>query len=230
MTMPGVGQLRTVSEPTPKIETTERPPLSRAVIVEAAIAIADAEGIGKLSMRHLAHSLGYEVMSLYNHVANKDELISLMVDTVAAEIPEPSEADPMAAIRALATSTQSTFLRHPWVPDQWLRRLPGPERIRTMETLLRLLAESGLDPHLAHLGFHAVNNHVLGHTLQALEMAVGLEDPEATMQEFMGRLSDTAHPHTIAHVQQHVDGEDGNSFDLVLDLILDGLVGLDEQR
>ena len=209
---------------------TRRAPLSQAVIVEAATAIADQEGVGKLSMRHLARNLGYEVMSLYNHVANKNELLALMVDSVAGEIADPTDDDPMAAIRTLATSTRTAFLRHRWAPELWLRHLPGPERIRTMETLLRLLAESGLNPRLAHLGFHAVNNHVLGHTLQHLEMTTGLEDPEATMHEFMAGLSETDHPHTINHVQQHAAGEDGNSFDLVLDLILDGLARLDDQE
>ena len=211
--------------------TSERAPLRRASIVAAAIALADEEGVDALTMRNLAKRLGYEVMSLYNHVANKGELLGLMVDEIAAEIDDPPpDAAPLVAVRAIAVSTRAAFVNHRWAPDLWLRHLPGPARVGQMEQLLRLLDESGLSPELAHHGFHAVTNHVLGYTLQEREMTAGAmdpEDPDATAQDFLAGLDPEAHPHAIAHVREHLDGETASSFELVLDLIIDGLVALD---
>lgn len=210
--------------------TAPREPLQRDRIVAAAVELADHEGVDSLSMRNLARRLGYEVMSLYNHVANKDELLSLMVDAVAAEIAAPSpDVAPLAAVRTLAISTHDAFLLHPWAPSLWLRSLPGPARTRQMDDLLRLFDETGLSPELAHHGFHAVSNHVLGYTLQQLELNMG-DDPEARATEFLAGISEADHPHMVAHVRQHLAGDTSSSFELVLDLILDGLVRLDAGR
>ncbi len=209
----------------------QREPLHRDGIVAVAIALVDEEGLGALSMRNLARRLGYEVMSLYNHIANKDELLSLMVDAVADEIPEPPPgAAPLATVRATAVSTHDVLVRHPWAPDLWQRHLPGPARNRLMEDLLRLLDESGLSPDLAHHGFHAVNNHVLGYTLQELGMTMDQDDAEEKARDYLTGIDTGEYPHMVAHVRQHLDGDTASSFELVLDLILDGLVRLDQSR
>ncbi|MFN3256617.1 MAG: TetR/AcrR family transcriptional regulator [Ilumatobacter sp.] len=202
-----------------------RPPLDAAQIVAAGIELADDEGVDALTMRRLAERLGFKVMALYNHVANKDELLTLMVDAVAGSIEAPPEVRSLAAVRAHAVATRATFVRHPWAPALWQRYLPGPNRIDHMELLLRHFDESGLPPDVAHLGFHAVTNHVLGYTLQELSMGVHADDPDAPaiVERFLASLSPSAHPHTIAHVHQHIDGHTGSSFEIVLDLILDGL-------
>ena len=220
------------------METTgtalQREPLGRAAIVAAAIALADDDGVGALTMRNLAQRLGYKVMALYNHVATKDELLSLMVDTVAAEIDEPAPDDaPLTAVRAIALSTRAALVQHPWAPELWQRYLPGPNRTRHMEHLLRTLDESGLSTELAHHGFHAVTNHVLGYTLQELGMTLDNEDPDdpyAKAHDYLAGVSAETYPYTVAHVRQHLDGDTASSFGLVLDLILDGLVRLEQSR
>lgn len=193
------------------------------------ISLADADGVEALTMRRLADELDYKVMALYRHVANKDELLHLMVDAVAGaiDLPDPS-VPPLQGVRAHTIATHDAFVRHPWAPTLWLRHLPGPSRIDHMEYLLAAFDRSGLPDELAHHGFHAVVNHVLGFTLQSQEMAasVGDEPMEETAQRFMESLDPTGHRHTIAHVQQHLDGDSSSSFELVLDLILDGLVRL----
>ncbi len=209
---------------TPK--TKDREPLGRARIVAASVALADAEGLEALSMRNVARHLGFEVMALYNHVASKEELLAEMIDAVAAEIDEPPfELAPLSAIRVIAIATHDALVRHPWAPGIWLRHLPGPARTQRMEDLLHLLDRSGLAPELAHHGYHAVNNHVLGYTLQQLGMRAspGTASAEATARSFLQTI-DGDFPHTAAHVRQHLDGETSSSFEFVLDLILDGLV------
>ena len=206
---------------------TERRPLDRDAIVARAVAFADERGTDALSMRKLAAELGFEVMSLYNHVANTDEVLALMVDAVAAEIPAPDpDADPLVAVRTLAIDTRAALVRHPWAASLWLRQLPGRARVQHMEYLLAALAETDMAPAVAHLAFHAVNNHVIGYTLQEQAMAYVVPaggDPYALARSFMEGLSADDFPHTIAHVQQHLDGDTARSFELVLDLILDGL-------
>jgi AcrR family transcriptional regulator len=210
--------------------STEREPLDREAIVARAIAFADTHGADALSMRKLATELGYEVMSLYNHVANKDDVLALMVDAVGAEVPAPDPDDePLAAVRALAVDTRAALVRHPWAAALWLRHMPGPARVAHMEHLLAALAATDMSPAVAHLAFHAVNNHVIGYTLQEQAMAYVLPpdgDAEDLARSFLAGIDDGEHPHTVIHVQQHLDGDTASSFELVLDLILDGLVRL----
>jgi AcrR family transcriptional regulator len=201
----------------------DRGRLSRERIVTAAVRLADAGGLAALSMRELARHLGFEVMSLYNHVASRDALEALMVDAVAAEIPPADiELDPIAAIRAQAVATHDVLVAHPWCAELWLVHLPGPHRIRTMEDLLALFERSGFPPDLAHHGFHAVTNHVLGYTIQQLGLARH-SDLEAKAREFIASVDPVAHPRVLRHVHQHLEGDTAPSFELVLDLILDGL-------
>ena len=89
-----------------------------------------------------------------------------------------------------------------------------------------MLAATDMSPAVAHLAYHAVNNHVLGYTLQeqAMTYAKPTEgDAEAVARSFLDGIDRELHPHTAAHVQQHLDGDTASSFEIVLDIILDGL-------
>jgi AcrR family transcriptional regulator len=202
--------------------------------VAAAIELADRDGIKCLTMRNLADGLGYKVMALYNHVGNKDELCGLMVDSVAEDIELPTDTSPMETVRAIAISTRSVLVRHPWAAELWLRHIPGPARFAMMERLLVALDASDLSPEIAHHGFHAVTNHVIGYTLQELGMTAGqatvTDDPQQLARDVMAGLDPQHFAHTVAHIQQHLDGETSSSFEFVLDLILDGLVRVDRSE
>lgn len=216
--------------PMPRRNGGRREPLERGAVVAAGVALADAEGVGALTMRALAERLGFAVMALYNHVSGKDELLALMVDAVAGEVPPPDPSlAPLAAVRAHAVDTREAFVRHPWAPGIWQQHLPGPARVDHMEHLLRILAESGLPREAAHHGFHAVNNHVLGYTLQAQSMSVPPAEESARVTAFLDSVSADTHPRTVAHVHEHLSGRTSSSFELVLDLILDGLADLPAQ-
>jgi AcrR family transcriptional regulator len=94
-----------------------RTPLSRERVLRAALAIADESAIGSLTMRKLGEALGVEAMSLYNHVANKDELLDRMVDLVFGEIELPSRSrgtDWKVAMRERAVSARKALSRHRW--------------------------------------------------------------------------------------------------------------------
>jgi AcrR family transcriptional regulator len=206
----------------------DREPLNRERIVAAAVALADADGVDSISMRTLAGRLGCAPMSLYNHVADKDELLTAMLEVVAGEI-EPPETDraPLETIRARAISTRDALVRNPWAAELWQRAALGPARTRLMEELLEMLARTELSPTVAHHGFHAVNNHVLGYTLQELGMNMG-DNPEQTARDFQDSIAPDF-PLMAAHIQQHLDGDTSRTFELVLDLILEGLARLDHE-
>src|SRR5450759_4882179 len=92
-----------------------RTPLSRERVLRAALALADVEGIGSLTMRRLGQELGVEAMSLYNHVANKGDLVDGLVDLVFAEIDLPSEGgDWRTEMRWRAISVRNALARHRW--------------------------------------------------------------------------------------------------------------------
>src|SRR4249920_75251 len=107
--------------------TTRRKPLSRERIFDAALVLVDDEGIDALSMRKLGQALGYEAMSLYNHVKNKDEVLDGMLDLVLAEMEAPDPEGGLPAIRAAALSAHEALRRHPWAAGL----LMTPTRVRT---------------------------------------------------------------------------------------------------
>src|SRR3954447_22718424 len=125
--------------------TETRLPLSRDRILQAALELADESGIESVTMRGLAQVLGFEAMSLYNYVANKDDLLNGILDLVLAETEPPSPAgDWRTAIRSSAISVHQGLTRHPWACP--LVMSPGhirPARLQYMDSLLGRLREAG---------------------------------------------------------------------------------------
>ncbi|MFT3765963.1 MAG: TetR/AcrR family transcriptional regulator C-terminal domain-containing protein [Minicystis sp.] len=138
---PGVGTVVCAGE--------RGPDLSREKIVQAGIAIADDEGIASLSMRGVAAELGVPTMSLYRHVASRDELLLLMADAALAEDPPPRRAKRSwrAELEALARLQWQGYRRHPWLSQQLSMTRPQlmPNGMRHTEAVLRALDELSLD-------------------------------------------------------------------------------------
>src|SRR5882762_9372418 len=128
-----------------KPATALRTPLSRERVLRSAVAFADHSGIASLSMRKLGDALGVEAMSLYNHVANKDELLDAMVDLVFSEIDLPSRgADWKTAMRQRAVSARQALSRHPWaIALMESRTSPGPATLRHHDAVIGSLREAG---------------------------------------------------------------------------------------
>jgi AcrR family transcriptional regulator len=126
-----------------------RPSFSRAQLTEAAIRIADAEGLEAISMRRVAAEIGSGTMSLYRYISTKDDLIDLIIDAVAVEyIPPGTEptGDWRADLRALAVRSREAMHRHPWLAglNGGARQGSGPNRIRLTETALSMVDGLGL--------------------------------------------------------------------------------------
>ena len=205
--------------------TPERPTLSRDVIVAAAVALADREGLDVLSMRKLADEVGCGTMSLYNHVEDKDDVHAGMVEHVLrdrADLPDEDGWRPV--LRHIAVDLRRVLGDHLWASQLWTRAFPGPVRTQLMEDVLRTLREGGFSPRMAHHAFHAIDLYVVGHAHEELTFTIGLEDPEATMHAFLDQTPVETYPHVIEHVDQHASGAlaDEDGFLFMLDLLLDG--------
>src|SRR6476646_5417988 len=133
-------------------EGARRTPLNKERVLQAAVELADADGIEALSMRRLAKALGVEAMSLYNHVENKDEIVAGILDAVASEVELPSgDADWRTAIRRSAVSSRDVYVRHPWASGLSMsRRSGGPAAFRHSDWMLRTLREAGFSPHVIY--------------------------------------------------------------------------------
>lgn len=126
-----------------------KPGLDVDTIVDAAIAVADQQGMAALSMRAVGARLGRTAMALYTYVPSKGELVDLMHDRVLAELPTEYEtgAGWRPAMAAWAAETWEFYLRHPWVLQvSQARPVLGPCEYAQLETVVRILGGIGLEP------------------------------------------------------------------------------------
>ncbi len=209
--------------------TRERIPLSRARVLAAAVGLADEQGLSALSMRRLGEVLGVEAMSLYNHVANKEELLDGMVDAVFAEIGVPDEeVDWMTAMRHRASSVRAVLARHPWaIGLMESRSSPGPATLRHHDAVLGCLRRGGFSVEQAAHAFALLDSYLYGFALQeaSLPFDSGGESAELA-QAIIADAPPDAYPYLTELTREHVlaPGYDfGEEFEIGLELILDGL-------
>ncbi|MEU7854561.1 TetR/AcrR family transcriptional regulator [Nonomuraea sp. NPDC049141] len=146
----------------------QQQPLSREQIVSAALELLDTEGINALSMRKLGTRLNAGATSMYTHVANKDELLELLVDQVYGEVEAPAADDPAgwrAAITRYAHSLRATVLRHPWIVsvlgETGVAYL-GPNVMRQNEAVLAAFEQGGFTLEAADRALNTVVAYVIG--------------------------------------------------------------------
>jgi AcrR family transcriptional regulator len=206
-----------------------RAPLSRERVLRAAVAHADAHGIGSLSMRKLGEVLKVEAMSLYNHVANKDELLDGMVDVVFSEIDVPRDARSWKeAMRDRAVSARAALARHHWaIGLMESRRSPGPATLRHHDTVIGVLRAGGFPVALAAHAFAVLDAYIYGFALQeaTLPFESGPQTGELA-QEIMAGMPAGGYPHLTELAVEHIlqPGYDfGDEYAFGLELILDGL-------
>ena len=206
-----------------------RKPLSRERIFESALALADENGIDAVSMRKLGQQLGYEAMSLYNHVANKDDLLDGMLDLVLAEMEAPAQEGGMAGIRTAAISAHEALRRHPWAAG--LLMTPSrvrPARLEFMDALLGALRGAGFSPETTYHAYHVLDAHVIGFTLWHATHNFSLsEEITNDLRGFLERLLPAdKYPDLHAHGMQHLEPgslDETSAFEYGLDLLLAGL-------
>jgi AcrR family transcriptional regulator len=208
-----------------------RAPLSRERVLRAAIVLADAGGIESLSMRRLGEELGVEAMSLYNHVANKDDILDGIVDLVFAEIALPSdEAQWKKAMRERAISAREALLRHPWATSLMQSRTkPGPATLRHHDSVLGSLRKAGFKLVMAAHAYSVIDGYVYGFALQQINIPLQSREQVAEVGGDILRQLAGEYPYLAEMITEHAmkPGYDfAEEFEFGLDLILDGLEGL----
>ena len=215
--------------PSAKPAAERRATLSRDGVLRAAVALADGVGLWTLTMRKLGEAVGVEAMSLYNHVANKDDLLDGMVDLVFSEIQLPSAgADWKTAMRRRAVSAREVLSRHPWaIALMDSRTSPGPATLRHHDAVIGSLREGGFSIELAAHAFSALDSYIYGFALQETSLPFdSAEETAEVAQMILQQLPADRYPHLAELTVQHVlqPGYDyGDEFAFGLDLILDGL-------
>ena len=207
---------------------TSRPPLNRDRVLAAAVEIADERGIGAVTMRELASKLGVEAMSLYNHVANKDDILDGMVDFVIEQFDLPSDVDHWReAMRRRAVSAREAFGRHRWAPmliDS--RESSGPARLRYLDWVLGTLMEAGFSVDGASRAFSLLDSYIYGFGIQQFNFSAdGDASPEEMAEAFLAAVPPENYPHLhrmAAHAMR-VGYDAEADFDFGLEVILDGL-------
>jgi AcrR family transcriptional regulator len=207
----------------------QRAPLSRDRVLRAAVALADQSGIESLSMRKLGEVLGVEAMSLYNHVANKSDLLDGMVDLVFAEIDlPPVDVGWKSAMRRRAISARQALRRHQWaIGLMESRASPGPATLRHHDAVLGCLRGAGFSIEMTGHAYSLLDSYIYGFALQEASLPFDtVEETTEVAQEILGRLPADEYPHLTEFATERVlqPGYDyGNEFEVGLELILDGL-------
>ena len=207
--------------------TEARIPLSRDRVLRAALELADGSGAEALTMRRLGEKLGFEAMSLYRHVANKNDLLDGMLDLVLAEWQLPQgEGDWAQAIRTSALSVHDALLRHRWAARLLMTGSHiRPARLRYMECLLGKLGDAGFDAETTYHVYHLLDGYIFGFSLWEIAYATMPVDAEV-VSRLMQTIPWGEYPQLAEHRDQHMsDGphREVNAFEVGLDLILDGL-------
>jgi AcrR family transcriptional regulator len=198
-------------------------------VLDAAVALADRDGVRSLSMRKLAHELGVEAMSLYHHVASKAAILDGLVDVVFSEIELPSgEADWKTAMRERAISARSALRRHPWATALMeSRSTPGPANLRHHDSVLGILRNAGFPVELAAHAYSILDSYIYGFALQEASLPFHTPEEAAQVAEtIMGDFAAQEYPHLTELTVEHVlrPGYDyGDEYLFGLELILDGL-------
>jgi len=209
-------------------ELERRLPLNRDRILVAAAEIADERGVAAVTMRKVASRLGVEAMSLYNHVANKDDILDGMVDLVVEQVDVPADADHWReAMRRRAISAREVFGRHPWTPALLdSRESSGPTRLRYLDSILGTLVRAGFSMDGAARAFSLLDSYIYGFGIQ--QMSFSADDGASTEQmaeAILAYIPAEEYPylHRMASHAMEVGYDVEADFDFGLEIILDGL-------
>jgi AcrR family transcriptional regulator len=216
-------------------DETTRVPLTRERLLAGAIVLADARGLGALTIRSLADELGVKPMSIYHHVANKDAILDGMIDHVFGEIAlPPAETDWRSAIRARAVSARDVLRRHPWAIGLMdSRKNPGPATLRHHEAVIGTLRRGGFPVQMVGHAYSLLDSYTYGFAVQEAALPLDPEDAPRMAEAFLEELDRDEYPN-LAGLAEEVALRSGHGeqdeFEFGLEMVLDSLERLLAQR
>jgi AcrR family transcriptional regulator len=205
-------------------DATRRPPLTRARIVRAALRLIDTQGLSALTMRGLATELTVSPMALYNHVADKEELLDLTLDLMLGEVDcMPTNGDWLTQLRTLICNFHQALSAHQQLTKVYCGTVTiGPHGLKITERAIRLLRQAGFSPTEADDAFMTLYTYTVGlHQMGRITL-----DANATAQD-----TTDDHPtlpadqtHSIKVLNPYLDGvHKPGRFEYGLDTLLAGL-------
>ena len=212
----------------PTRNTTAREPVSRVRAIQAAVALADTEGIESLSMRRLARELGIEAMSLYYHVKSKDEILDGMIESVINEMALPAaDGEWKSALRERAESARNVLGRHPWAISMVDERTTRTT-MRHLDAVIGCLRHAGFSIAMAAHALSLVDSYVHGFALQEASLPLDESgDIGATTEDILAQQGMMAAFPYLAEMGVELILQPGyaygNEFTFGLRVILDGL-------
>lgn len=207
----------------------KRTPLSRERVIRTAVTVADEKGSAALTMRSIAEPLGVEAMSLYHHVAGREDILDGMVDAVFEEIDlPPRDTDWKSAMRHRADSARTVLRRHPWAVGLMdSRKRPGPATLRHHDAVLGTLRAGGFSVPMAAHAFSLIDSYLYGFVIQELGLPFsGSDELEEVAGAILSEMPADAYPHLAELVTEYArnPGYDyADEFTFGLGLILDAL-------
>lgn len=219
----GASSKRSKETSRPMREPRGEPPLSRESIVATAIELLDAQGLDGLTMRRLADRLGSGVMSLYWHVANKEDVFDLALDQVLEYRGPPQKVVSQGwrgEVIHILEDWRAGMLRHPWSAALLPRRALGPNILGRLELLGKSLARAGVADADLNVAIWSLWNYVMGATITRSSFGLS-DDDRAAAQQRLGRLTER-YP-TIERSRLLLDDDWDGAFHKGLDFLLDGL-------
>jgi AcrR family transcriptional regulator len=185
-----------------------RVPVTPERAFTAAVAMADAEGIGAVTMRRLAQELGVEAMSLYHHVPNKDAILDGMVDLVFAEIelPEDDGTEWTDAMRRRAVSARAALKRHPWaISIMDSRSSPGAATLRHHDAVIGACRRAGFSVAMAAHAFSMLDSYIYGFVLQEVNLPFDdTSDLTQVVDSIMLPFSAEDYPHLVEFTTEYI--------------------------
>jgi AcrR family transcriptional regulator len=206
-----------------------RVPLTRELVLQTALKIADQGGLESLSMRKLGQQLGVEAMAVYYHFANKDEVLDGIVDLVWMEVDLPVAAeDWRIAMRRRAISVHDVLARHRWAIGLMESRLnPGPANLRHHDAVIGNLRAAGFDMAMVAHAYSLLDGYIYGFALTKMNLPFdALDDISEMAQTMLEPFPDGEYPNLVAFITEHAmqPGYDfANEFEWGLDVVLDGI-------
>nr|WP_255481942.1 TetR/AcrR family transcriptional regulator C-terminal domain-containing protein [Amycolatopsis sp. SID8362] len=202
--------------------------MNREKILDAALRLADEQGMAALSMRKVATAVGVEAMSLYNHVANKGDLLDGLTARAFEEVPLPDPALPWdARLRSLAEGLHASFTRHPVVVRALAAQDANPRStgaLRVIDALLRALLDAGLDEHAAARAYRSLLGMLFGSVLTGTAGAgVKAERAEPVGAWFRRMVTAEELPSLHRALPALEAGDCVQDFEYQLDLLIGGL-------
>jgi AcrR family transcriptional regulator len=206
---------------------TRRRPLTRDRVLRAAVSLADEGGLESVSMRRLGQALRVQAMSLYKHVANKDDILDGIADQITGDFEAPrSDADWKQAVRRSAISAHHVLLRHPWASSLIESRVnAGPARMRYLDAVIGVFSSAGLTMPMVLRAIMTLDSYTYGFVLQELAWRFDVANAPEDAATFAQGLPAGEYENLLGMADMVATAPPGTTvdFEFGLDLILDGL-------